>query len=121
MRACPICRREPHWHFASNVSRKRGEHVFLFTGCEHAKIDGNKFRAHAECFLAEAQWDGETEKLLAAYTESWTEAQRATYRAALWPPPKAPFRSELFDRNREEKPIVPAGRMPYANDSNSPF
>lgn len=118
MKACPYCSDAPNWHFASNVTRLRNSahsatkgpslRYWLFTGCRHAREFFGTFRfiSDPERPAIEATWDAHAETLFAAYTEHWTEPQRATFRARLWPKPITGTPSELFDRNRDERPAV---------------
>lgn len=118
MKACPRCGDAPYWHYASNVTRLRNNahgaskgpavRYWLFAGCRHAREFFGTFRfvPDTERATIETTWDAHAEKMFAAYTERWTETQRAVFRAKLWPKPLVAHPVELFDRNREERPCV---------------
>jgi hypothetical protein len=99
MKSCPHCAEPPGWHFASNVSRARKVVCFAFVGCKHA----NDFRGAVfyvtpdkERAAFEDKWDAHAESMFALYTARWTDAERVSFRARLWPEPVPVVPAVLF-------------------------
>lgn len=110
MKACPYCQEPPGWFYARNVSMTRRTPHFVLCGCPHAERFGSvdtklkHFVADADRAAWEAKWDEHAEKLFAEYTARWTDEQRTSFRARIWPKPPPP--TELFNRNNDEAPNV---------------
>lgn len=101
MKTCPQCRIEPRQHFARNQTWKINDkrNWFLVGGCKHFEQRfGKNVPAMPESDLPAlaAQWDEEAEKVFAAYTATWTDAQRDAFRLKIWPPPPPVIPSELL-------------------------
>ena len=75
-----------------------GTDHFAFMGCKHAEdFVQNKFAPVAAKDRAdfEAKWDAHAEELFKRYTALWTDVQRESFRARLWPVPPPVIPSEL--------------------------
>ncbi len=99
MKACPHCKEPPGWHYCRNVSWARKVNHFAFVGCKHAaEFRGDRFytTADKERGEFEARWDAHAESLFALYTARWTDAERVSFRARLWPEPVPVVPAVLF-------------------------
>ena len=98
MKSCPHCAEIPGWHFMRNVSRTRRVDCFLFTtGCAHT-ADFSKSLGiveSADRAAVEQRWDAHAESLFTTYTARWTDIQRTSFRARLWPMPPPVIPTEL--------------------------
>ncbi len=98
MKACCFCAEAPHWHFLRNISMATKIDTFGFAGCKHADdFTGNKLSMTPakERAAFEEKWDAHAEALFARYTALWTEPQRISFRARLWPEPPPVIPTEL--------------------------
>jgi hypothetical protein len=122
VKTCPLCLSEPYWHNARNVTMTRRAQHYIFSGCRHAAGPKPLIVPASDCAAQEALWNTQAEALFATYTESWSDAQRATFRERIWPTPPLLIPVELFDRSRDEAPnVFSSVRLPYADDDHSPF
>ena len=87
MKECCFCRRSPEWFHARLVSRREGADHYLLSGwCPKCRVftQAVGFTHTDKRQEVEAKWDAEAERMLAVYTELWTDPQRAAYRARLF-------------------------------------
>ena len=99
---CPICREEFSWHFCRSTTYTKNDGVNRFCvapSCRHISSFAKDIGIIEDSIrsLWEARWDVEAERMFSEYTKRWTDTERTSFRAQIWPP--KPVREETYQDN----------------------